>query len=48
MTRVVRNSRICIPPHTHPPVPPPYSDYSQPTEVQNAIKAIFEERTKFV
>ena len=26
----------------------PISDYSQPTEVQNAIKAIFEERTKFV
>lgn len=26
----------------------PDSDYFQPTEVQNAVKAIFEERTKFV
>jgi len=26
----------------------PYSDYFQPAEVQNAIKAIFEDRTKFV
>jgi hypothetical protein len=26
----------------------PYSDYLQPAEVRNAIKAIFEDRTKFV
>lgn len=37
-----------MPPPTHPPAPLPYSDYSQPAEVQNAIKAIFEERTKSV
>ena len=40
MTRVLHN--------LHVRVPPPYSDYSQPAEVQNAIKSIFEERTKFV
>lgn len=34
--------------HTHRPAPLPYSDSSQPAEVQNTIKAIFEERTKFV
>ena len=46
---VPRRSQLTyICPPTHPPVPLPYSDYSQPAEVQNAIKAIFEERTKFV
>ena len=34
--------------HTLRPAPLPYSDSSQPAEVQNTIKAIFEERTKFV
>jgi hypothetical protein len=29
-------------------IPVPCSEYSQPVEVQDAIKAIFEERTKFV